>query len=189
MAKNRNASSFDDFKKAGIKNLLEQFASSMDGLSQVEAQKRLGEYGPNQIAEKKVSPLIKLLLYFWGPIPWMIEVAAILSAVIRHWEDFWIIFALLLLNAIVGFWQEHKNDTVGLFDSSNALGKPFWASGYTLPIESPVPCPAPDLTHQENNSRLRVKITATITDSSRLIASMPGFRHFSVNQAGAFQAI
>ncbi len=40
----------------------------------------------------------------------MIEVAVILSAVIRHWDDFWIIFALLLLNAVVGFWQEHKAD-------------------------------------------------------------------------------
>jgi H+-transporting ATPase len=40
----------------------------------------------------------------------MIEVAAILSAVVHHWEDFWIIFVLLLLNAIVGFWQEHKAD-------------------------------------------------------------------------------
>ena len=40
----------------------------------------------------------------------MIEIASILSAVIHHWDDFWIIFALLLLNAIVGFWQEHKAD-------------------------------------------------------------------------------
>ncbi len=40
----------------------------------------------------------------------MIEVAAVLSALIHHWEDFFIIFALLLLNAAVGFWQEHKAD-------------------------------------------------------------------------------
>lgn len=40
----------------------------------------------------------------------MIEVAAVLSAIIHHWEDFWIIFALLLLNAVVGFWQEYKAD-------------------------------------------------------------------------------
>jgi H+-transporting ATPase len=41
----------------------------------------------------------------------MIEAAAILSAVVHHWEDFWIIFVLLVLNnAAVGFWQEHKAD-------------------------------------------------------------------------------
>jgi len=40
----------------------------------------------------------------------MIETAAILSAYIQHWEDAWIISALLLLNAVVGFWQEKKAD-------------------------------------------------------------------------------
>jgi len=80
------------------------------GLSEEDAAKRLEEFGFNQITEKKTSPFLKFLGYFWGPIPWMIEVAAILSAVIRHWEDFWIIFALLVLNAIIGFWQEHKAD-------------------------------------------------------------------------------
>jgi H+-transporting ATPase len=40
----------------------------------------------------------------------MIEAALVISAVIFHWEDFGIIFALLMLNAVVGFWQEHKAD-------------------------------------------------------------------------------
>ena len=80
--------------------------SSPDGLSQAEAQKRLARYGPNTIEEKRTSPLLKLLGYFWGPIPWMIEVAAILSGLVRHWADFWIILALLVFNAGVGFWQE-----------------------------------------------------------------------------------
>ena len=48
-----------------------------------------------------------LFSYFWGPIPWMIEVAAILSAAVRHWSDFFIIVALLIFNAGVGFWQEY----------------------------------------------------------------------------------
>lgn len=56
--------------------------------------------------KKKTSPLLRLLGYFWGPIRWMIEVAAVLSAVVQHWADFWIIMALLLFNAGVGFWQE-----------------------------------------------------------------------------------
>ncbi len=104
------AASIDEFKQASVKDLFEQFSSSASGLTDKEAQKRLEETGYNEITEKKTSPLLKLLGFFWGPIPWMIEVAAILSAVIHHWEDFWIIFALLLLNAIVGFWQEYKAD-------------------------------------------------------------------------------
>jgi H+-transporting ATPase len=80
------------------------------GLSTSEAEKRLRQYGPNEILEKKVNPTIKFLGYFWGPIPWMIEVAVALSAILQHWDDFGIIAALLLVNAVVGFWQEHKAD-------------------------------------------------------------------------------
>ncbi|VAX12759.1 Lead, cadmium, zinc and mercury transporting ATPase; Copper-translocating P-type ATPase [hydrothermal vent metagenome] len=76
------------------------------GLSSEEAQQRLQKYGLNALQETKVSPLLKLLGYFWGPIPWMIEVAAVLSALVQHWADFWIIIALLLFNAGIGFWQE-----------------------------------------------------------------------------------
>jgi magnesium-transporting ATPase (P-type) len=38
----------------------------------------------------------------------MIEVAAVLSAIVGHWEDFGIIVALLLMNAGVGFWEEFQ---------------------------------------------------------------------------------
>jgi H+-transporting ATPase len=97
-------------KGASVKELFQKLSSSEKGLSAAEAKKRLEQYGYNEITEKKINPLLKLLSYFWGPIPWMIEAAAILSAIVRHWEDFWIIFVLLVLNAVVGFWQEHKAD-------------------------------------------------------------------------------
>jgi H+-transporting ATPase len=102
--------STEDAKKLDTSTLFEKLESSKSGLSAAEAEKRLREYGYNEIAEKKMSPILKLLSYFWGPIPWMIEIAAILSAIVHHWEDFCIIFVLLLLNAVVGFWQEHKAD-------------------------------------------------------------------------------
>ena len=88
--------------------LEKKLGSSPDGLSQAEAQKRLTQYGPNEIEEKKTNPFLKFLTYFWGPIPWMIEVAVILSGVVRHWPDFFIILLLLLANAVVGFWEEHQ---------------------------------------------------------------------------------
>jgi len=83
-------------------------ASPEKGLAKAEADKRLGQYGPNEIAEKTVNPVLKFLSYFWGPIPWMIEAAAVLSAVVHHWSDFIIIMVLLLANAIVGFWEEYQ---------------------------------------------------------------------------------
>jgi H+-transporting ATPase len=57
-----------------------------------------------------VSPLLRLAMFFWGPIPWMIEVAAALSGAVRRWNDFVIIIAMLLINAGVGFWEEFKAD-------------------------------------------------------------------------------
>lgn len=88
--------------------LLKYLECSLNGLSTEEAQSRLTFYGVNTIQEKRKSPLIKFLSYFWGPIAWMIEAAAILSAVVRNTEDMVIILILLFFNAIVGFWQEYQ---------------------------------------------------------------------------------
>jgi len=87
-----------------LADLEKRLASSPDGLSQAEAGRRLDQYGYNELPEREVNPILKFLSYFWGPIPWMIEVAAILSLLVRHWADFGIILALLLVNAVVGFW-------------------------------------------------------------------------------------
>ena len=98
----------DDLKTLPLLEVEKKLGSSADGLSQAEAQKRLIQYGPNEIEEKETNPFLKFLTYFWGPIPWMIEVAVILSAAARHWPDFGIILLLLLANAVVGFWEEHQ---------------------------------------------------------------------------------
>jgi magnesium-transporting ATPase (P-type) len=97
-----------DLKSMPMSELQTTLGTSPDGLSQAEAQKRLTQYGPNEIEEKKTNSFLKFLTYFWGPIPWMIEAAVILSAVARHWPDFAIILLLLVANAVVGFWEEHQ---------------------------------------------------------------------------------
>ena len=98
----------NELKQLAVDEAFKAFSSDENGLSDSSLQERYNDYGYNELEEKKVNPILKFLGYFWGPIPWMIEVAAILSAAIHHWEDFWIIFVLLLLNATVGFWQEYK---------------------------------------------------------------------------------
>ena len=82
--------------------------STAKGLDETEAKERINQYGYNELVEKKANPVLKFLSYFWGPIPWMIEAAVILSAIVRHWADFWIILVLLLMNAVVGFWEEYQ---------------------------------------------------------------------------------
>jgi H+-transporting ATPase len=98
----------DDLKTLPMAEVEKKLNSSPDGLTDAEAKKRLTQYGPNEIEEKKTNPILKFLSYFWGPIPWMIEVAVILSGVVRHWPDFFIILVLLIANAVVGFWEERQ---------------------------------------------------------------------------------
>jgi len=83
------------------------------GLTQSEAAARLAKYGANALDEKKQSALMLFLSYFWGPIPWMIEAAALMSLLVKDWGDFSIILGLLVFNALLGFMQEHR--------ASNAL--------------------------------------------------------------------
>jgi H+-transporting ATPase len=98
----------EDLKAPTMAEVEKKLGSSPDGLSQAEAAKRLTQYGPNEIEEKKQNVLLKILSYFWGPIPWMIEVAVVLSGVVRHWPDFFIILILLISNAAVGFFEERQ---------------------------------------------------------------------------------
>jgi H+-transporting ATPase len=98
----------DDLKTLPVAEVMKKLGSSAEGLTQAEAGKRLTQYGANEIVAKKTNIFLKFLGYFWGPIPWMIEGAVILSGVVRHWLDFFIILFLLFSNAVVAFWEEHQ---------------------------------------------------------------------------------
>src|SRR5271168_4941640 len=98
----------DDLKTLPLAEVEKKLESSPNGLTQAEAQTRLAQYGPNELVEKKTNLMLKFLGYFWGPIPWMIEVAVILSGIIKHWPDFIIILILLVSNAVVGFLEEYQ---------------------------------------------------------------------------------
>lgn len=81
------------------------------GLSEAEAERRLAQYGENVLREQHVGIFKRIIGFFWGPIPGMIEAAAVLSALLGHWEDLAVILLMLFINAGVGFWQEFKADT------------------------------------------------------------------------------
>ncbi len=95
-------------KKQAVEELFGRLSSGAEGLGAEEAAQRLERYGPNTLVERRRSLLVQFLGYFWGPIPWMIEVAVVLSAAVGHWVDLGIILVLLVFNAVVGFWQEYQ---------------------------------------------------------------------------------
>ncbi|MCY0906151.1 plasma-membrane proton-efflux P-type ATPase [Arthrobacter sp. H14-L1] len=103
-----NPDQLPDLASLPMADVLQQLDTSAEGLTQAEAAQRLSKYGPNEIAEHKSNPLLKFLSYFWGPIPWMIEAAVILSGAVGHWPDFFIILVLLMANAVVGYTEERQ---------------------------------------------------------------------------------
>lgn len=126
-----------DEKTKSLEGWYKELNTSSEGLNETEAQKRLDKYGANELVEIRENILLRFLGYFWGPIPWMIEIAALLSAIVRHWTDFIIVMALLIFNAIVGFWQEYKaGNAVEALKKSLALKSRVLRDGKWREIEA-----------------------------------------------------
>ena len=98
----------DDYKAISVEDALKEVKSGQEGLASAEAQERAASYGYNEIKEKESNPILKVLSYFYGPMPIAIEAAAVVSALISHWDDFALIVALLLTNVIIAYWQERS---------------------------------------------------------------------------------
>lgn len=122
---------------SGITSKLADLQSSKNGLSVSEAKARLDKYGPNAIEAKEESRWKKLLGYFWGPIPWMIEAAALISLARQDWPDFFVITGLLLYNAAVGFWQDNKAaNALAALKKGLALKAQVLRDGHWGPIDA-----------------------------------------------------
>ncbi len=78
------------------------------GLSSDEVQKRLKEFGFNEVPEKKVSPFYQFVKRFWGVTPWMLEVTIILEFFLEKYFEIYIITGLLVFNAVLGFIEEER---------------------------------------------------------------------------------
>jgi H+-transporting ATPase len=78
------------------------------GLTEVEAERRLKHYGPNEIPEPRSHPLLKLVGKFWGPIPWMLEATILLQVLLGKGGEAAIIAVLLSVNAGVSLVQEGR---------------------------------------------------------------------------------
>ncbi len=98
-----------DFNSVTVEESLNILKTNLkNGLSEAEAAKRLQEYGRNEYKEEEESGAKRFFKRFWGPIPWMIEAAWILSLAAGKWEDLIIISILLFVNVFIDFLQESR---------------------------------------------------------------------------------
>jgi H+-transporting ATPase len=95
--------STSEYKGIPLEETLRVLQTSVDGLSESEAKNRLEIFGYNEIREKKKNPFLGFILLYWGPMPWLLELAMVLSFILRHYLEGIIIFALLTVNAIIGY--------------------------------------------------------------------------------------
>ncbi|MFZ0388935.1 MAG: plasma-membrane proton-efflux P-type ATPase [Calditrichia bacterium] len=132
-----------DLDEKSSKELIKELATDPEnGLSAKEAQQRLVVYGENVLEEEQTNPLLEFLSHFWGPIPWMIEIAAILAGSVQRWEEFSVIVLLLLVNGGVSFWHESKaNQAIAALKKEMALNARAIRDGVrkTIPAKQLVP--------------------------------------------------
>ena len=91
------------------KEKLEFPGSIENGLAAEQVQTQLAKYGFNEIPEKRSSFLVTFGKHFWGLVPWMLEITAILTFFLRKYPDTIIIVALLLFNAALSLFQERRS--------------------------------------------------------------------------------
>ncbi|WP_113922949.1 cation-translocating P-type ATPase [Cognataquiflexum aquatile] len=91
------------------KELLRQLGSREDGISGEESQKRLQEFGPNEIPDAGRKPIWKIVLkQFNNLMVYILLAAALISFFTKHYVDVYVILAIIIINAIIGFVQEYK---------------------------------------------------------------------------------
>ena len=94
--------STSEYKEIPPEKTLKVLETSIDGLTDSEVGNRLKIFRYNEIVEKKTNPVLEFLLRYWGPMPWLLELAMVLSFVLRHYLEGIIIFVLLTVNAVIG---------------------------------------------------------------------------------------
>ncbi|HKB55001.1 MAG TPA: cation-transporting P-type ATPase, partial [Ramlibacter sp.] len=103
----------------GAEELIELLASTPHGLSQAEAQARLARFGRNALPRAKPPTWPGMFLrQFKSPLIYVLLAAALVSAALREWTDASFIFAVLLINAVIGAFQEYAAER-----SAQALGE------------------------------------------------------------------
>ena len=86
-----------------------QVGRVFSGLSSSEAQRRLSEFGPNEIRREEARSAVVLLAHqFASPVIWLLLGASVLSLVLGELLDAAAIGIIVIVNAVIGFLQEHR---------------------------------------------------------------------------------
>jgi magnesium-transporting ATPase (P-type) len=78
------------------------------GLARAEVDVRRKQHGYNEVTEEREHPALQFLGKFWGMSAWMLELIMVLSAVLENYSDLAVVGALLVVNAVLSFMQEHR---------------------------------------------------------------------------------
>jgi len=98
-----------DYKGMPAEHALEIMGTSVEGLSDEEADGRIQRFGYNEFLEIKKNPVLEFLKRYWGPMPWLLEFAVMLTLILRHFTESAIIFILLTVNAVIGYYQSRNS--------------------------------------------------------------------------------
>ncbi|CAG8521989.1 8116_t:CDS:2 [Acaulospora morrowiae] len=106
------------------------------GLTTEEANKRLTEFGRNELAEVKTNPILKFLSYFTGAIAYLIELSCVFAGILQHWLDFAVILTLLFVNALIGFIEEARaENALDALKNTLALKAKVWRDGQFIELD------------------------------------------------------
>ena len=107
-----------EFDKLSASEVIKELKTDLNGLSDNEVNARRAKYGPNAITEIRENPFLKFLKKFSAPIPWMLEITAIITFVLGKYLDSYIIISLLVFNGLISYIQELKaTDAVAMLSS------------------------------------------------------------------------
>ncbi|MFA5316691.1 MAG: HAD-IC family P-type ATPase, partial [Dehalococcoidales bacterium] len=89
--------------------VLKAIGADTSGLTPDEVREKRLKFGANQLeSRKKTSPVIVFLRQFLSPLIYILLVATIISIVVGHFIDAWVIMGVLLINAVIGFLEEGR---------------------------------------------------------------------------------
>ncbi|KAF0091965.1 MAG: H+-transporting ATPase [Fusobacteria bacterium] len=97
------------YKEMTVDEIYKELETAKGGLSSDEVKKRIKIFGPNDIKEAKRNKILDFFKRYWGPMPWMLEFAIVLTIILDHYTESIIIFLLLTINAIIGYFQSQNS--------------------------------------------------------------------------------
>jgi Mg2+-importing ATPase len=92
----------------GIDAVLERLKTSPEGLSEEEAGRRLGQYGPNEVSRKRPSSIVQFLAHFKNPLVIILLIAAAISVFVGEITSAAIIIFIILASVCLDFYQEYR---------------------------------------------------------------------------------